>query len=58
MGKCKNHPGVDGVYYCSKYNYHLCDQCLKCSDPNVYCKFRTSCVIHFMEKERKVREKC
>jgi hypothetical protein len=31
----------------------LCDACLKCKDPELYCKFRPSCMIHFLEKERR-----
>jgi hypothetical protein len=26
---------------------------MHCRDPEIYCKFRTSCPIHFMEKENK-----
>ena len=38
---------------CMKYQMYLCEQCLKCRDPNLYCKFRSSCPISFLEKERK-----
>jgi len=57
MGKCKNHPNVDTAYYCSKHQYYLCEECLTCVDPEIYCKFRSSCVINFLEKEKKIKEK-
>jgi hypothetical protein len=50
MGKCKNHKSKDAGYHCQKHNYYLCEECLKCYDRKLYCKFRTSCVIHFMDK--------
>lgn len=56
MGKCKNHPQVESSYYCTKHQYHLCPLCLKCSDPQIYCKFRTSCIICFLDKEKKVKQ--
>ena len=57
MGKCKNHPDVETAYYCSKHQHYLCEECLKCADPEIYCKFRSSCLIHFLEKEKKIKEK-
>jgi len=57
MGKCKNHPQVETAYYCAKQQHYLCGECLKCSDPDLYCKYRPSCVIHFLEKEKKLEEK-
>ncbi len=53
MGKCKNHPERETVYYCAKHRYYLCEECLKCNDPHVYCKFRPACLINFSEKEKK-----
>lgn len=52
---CKNHPGVEGIYFCSKLKYYLCHECVRCVDPKIYCKFRTSCVIHFLEKEKRIK---
>ncbi|MCP4671717.1 MAG: DUF4445 domain-containing protein [Desulfobacula sp.] len=51
MGKCLNHPDQETSYMCMKHNYYLCDDCLECHDPDIYCKFRTSCPIHFMSKK-------
>ncbi|MBN2159197.1 MAG: hypothetical protein JW807_07365 [Spirochaetes bacterium] len=47
---CVRHPERTGKYFCSKYNEFLCDECLSCRDPKGYCKFRTSCVIHEIQK--------
>jgi uncharacterized 2Fe-2S/4Fe-4S cluster protein (DUF4445 family) len=43
--KCFRHPEVTGKYYCSKYNRYMCEECLACLDPNIYCKFRKMCMI-------------
>lgn len=51
MGKCINHPDRETRYECMKYNVFMCDECLKCRDPDLYCKFRPSCPISFLEKE-------
>ena len=46
-----------------KHNYYLCEECLECRDPDIYCKFRPSCLIYFLSKkgfestDNKVREK-
>lgn len=34
-----------------KHKYNVCEQCIACSDPEIYCKFRSSCAIFFLEKE-------
>jgi len=51
MGKCSCHPEVDTNYLCMKHNVYLCEDCLKCRDPEIYCKFRSSCPIWFMQKK-------
>ncbi len=56
MNPCTNHPDTKGVYRCEKYGVDLCEKCIKCRDPELYCKHRTACAIHFLEKEAK-REK-
>ena len=40
------------TYRCEKHRIGMCDTCLRCKDPELYCKFRSSCMIYFMEKER------
>jgi len=44
-------------YRCQKHQITMCDACLKCRDPDLYCKFRESCVIHFLEKEQQRKKK-
>jgi hypothetical protein len=35
---------------CLKYNRYQDIRDPRCSDPELYCKYRTSCMIHFMQK--------
>lgn len=48
MGRCTNHPEIETSYHCMKHDTYLCQECLKCRDPELYCKFRSSCPIYFM----------
>jgi hypothetical protein len=48
---CYRHPDRVGSYYCQKDNFHMCDECACCHSPNIYCRFRTACVIHLLTKE-------
>ncbi|MDY6831372.1 MAG: ASKHA domain-containing protein [Thermodesulfobacteriota bacterium] len=50
MGKCVNHPDRETNYVCLKHGTYMCEECLKCRDPDLYCKFRSSCPIWFMTK--------
>ena len=52
MGKCRNHPEKETSYLCSKHNVYMCEECLKCNDPELYCKFRSACPIWFMERRK------
>lgn len=51
MAGCVNHPEREAQYLCTKHNIGLCEECLHCRDPELYCKFRTSCTIWFIHKE-------
>lgn len=51
MGTCKFHPDRETPYKCMKHEYYLCDECMACRDPDIYCKFRSSCPIHFMSRK-------
>ena len=55
MGFCRNHPERESQYQCQKHAVYLCEECLRCLDPELYCKFRNACTIWFVHKER-VRE--
>lgn len=56
MGFCKYHPLVETSYCCAKYKQYLCTECLQCTDPKIYCKFRSACLIHFLDKEKKQKK--
>lgn len=51
MGKCLCNSEKDSSFVCLKDNVYLCDECLKCRNPEIYCKFRSACPIWFMEKK-------
>ena len=50
MGYCINHPDRETSYQCMKHEMYLCEECLECRDPDLYCKFRPSCPIYFITK--------
>jgi len=50
MGKCIKHPESETDYKCMKHDNYLCRACLQCRDPEIYCKYRPSCLIWFMDK--------
>ena len=52
MGKCVNHPDRETSYMCSKHGIYLCEECLECRDPNIYCKFRSACPVWYEHKRR------
>ncbi|HSO18181.1 MAG TPA: hypothetical protein VLT88_01915 [Desulfosarcina sp.] len=52
MGKCINHPERETRYLCMKHQFYLCEQCLQCKDPKIYCKHRSACPIWFMSKQK------
>ncbi|MBI5895932.1 MAG: hypothetical protein HZB24_08005 [Desulfobacterales bacterium] len=53
MGQCTCHPEIDSRLLCMKHNLYLCEGCLTCRDPHIYCKHRPSCAIWFMTKRQK-----
>lgn len=53
MGTCTRHPEKEARCQCLKHNVWLCDDCLRCRDPELYCKNRSACLIWFIEKRRK-----
>ncbi|MFH1539900.1 MAG: hypothetical protein ABIH66_13185 [bacterium] len=50
MGRCVNHPKRESDFHCAKNDEYLCKECMKCADPDIYCKFRPSCNIWYMLK--------
>lgn len=53
MDCCSKHHDRPAQYYCSKHKIGLCAECISCGDPEIYCKFRSSCPIWFIHKERR-----
>jgi hypothetical protein len=48
-----NDPQTKGTeYVCQKHEIAMPAEHLACRDPRVYCKFRTSCAIHFLTRRR------
>ena len=52
MGTCINHPDRETPYICMKHQIYLCEECLECRDPKIYCKHRPACPIWFMGKRK------
>ncbi len=52
MGTCINHPDRETPYLCMKHQLYLCEACLECRDPKIYCKHRSACPIWFMGKRK------
>jgi len=40
-----------------KHNIYMCEECIKCRDPEIYCKFRPSCPIWHIHKEKRREER-
>jgi hypothetical protein len=51
VGRCVNHPDTETGYECMKHQVFMCEDCMHCRDPEIYCKFRTSCTIWFLTKK-------
>ena len=58
---CRYHPDRPAVALCQKNGHGLCAECLEdahCFGPELYCKYRTQCIIFYTEKEnRRARRK-
>ncbi len=52
MGRCINHPDRETSYRCQKHDIYMCEECLECRDPDLYCKYRESCPIWFLTKKK------
>jgi len=52
MGKCIHHPDRETSYRCMKHQIFLCEECLQCKDPKIYCKHRSACSIWFLSKRK------
>jgi hypothetical protein len=52
MSRCSRHPDRETRYKCFKHDVYMCEECMACRDPQIYCKFRTACAIWFLQKEK------
>ena len=52
MTVCVNHPEKETRFACMKHDIYMCEDCLQCRGPDIYCKFRTSCPIWFLTKRK------
>ncbi len=47
--RCRFHPERPARFRCMKYGYDYCVECLEsceaCTDPELYCRHRTQCMI-------------
>jgi hypothetical protein len=57
MEKCARHPERETQFQCMKHGVWMCEECLACRDPEIYCKNRSACPIWYMEKRRMRRQK-
>jgi hypothetical protein len=39
-------------YVCLKHDITMCEKCLRCRDPEIYCKHRHACTIHFLTRRK------
>ncbi len=53
MGRCFRHPDRETAFRCLKHGVAMCEECLACRDPKLYCKFRSACPIGFIDRRRK-----
>ncbi len=51
MPTCINHPHRETRNRCFKDEVYLCEACLKCRSPELYCKHRSACPIWFQERK-------
>jgi hypothetical protein len=48
----KENDGGEALYDCQKHRIQIPAAGAQCKDPELYCKFRPSCLIHFLEREQ------
>jgi hypothetical protein len=52
MSCCPNDADSGTRYDCQKHQIQMEAAGARCKDPELYCKFRPACLIHFLERER------
>ena len=43
---------------CEKYKEKVDSEQARCAHPGEFCRFRTACMIHFIEQENKREQRC
>jgi len=49
---CDYHPDSETRHVCLKHDITMCEKCLSCRDPEIYCKHRHACTIHFLTRRK------
>ncbi len=49
--RCPKHPDLPARFRCEKLDINMCERCLACRDPELYCKHRQQCVIWELTEE-------
>ena len=52
MKICDHDPDSETRYVCLKHGITMCEKCLRCRDPEIYCKHRYACAIHFLTRRK------
>lgn len=59
---CRFHPERRAVVVCEKFGYGYCEECLKactaCTDPELFCRHRSSCIIWELCRKTIKRRRC
>lgn len=50
MGRCARHPQTESRWQCLKRGIWMCEECLGCRDPALYCTHRSACLVWYLEK--------
>jgi hypothetical protein len=54
--RCRFHPEVAARFICNKFEYAYCETCLEscraCTDPELYCRHRSACIIWELCRKR------
>jgi len=53
MARCALHPDTEARLQCMKHQTFMCRRCLGCRDPELYCRYRSACLIGFLQRERR-----
>lgn len=63
--QCRNHPDRQALASCQKYETGFCRECCEglnidhsceCIDPQLYCKFRSRCIIWELSRDRRKKD--